>query len=167
MATLLDLGAQGVVVPFVPSLAQGRMPMRLLYLYPRAVTWMSTTLPTLQSLFESEITPIEQLDAFLGTYCAGDVLMFERQFSPLHHIDKGIWELKTRDLRLFGWFHKKDCFVCSAADDATRVKGPPRLYSGYRDQAVHDRDSLDLDEPKFVPGDNPNDVVSAFCFPPS
>jgi len=164
MATLLDLGTQGVVVPFAPTLAPGRMPMRLLYLFPRAVTWMDTVLPDLTSRFGSEIVPIEQLDDFLGVYCSGDVLMYERQFKPLQHIDKGIWELKTVDLRLFGWFHKRDCFICSAADDATRVKGIP-LYSGYRDQAVHDRDMLDLDEPKFILGDDPNDVVSAFCYP--
>src|SRR5690349_19254280 len=156
MATLLDLSRQSVVVPFVPSLAPRQQPMRLLYLHPRAVTWMSTTLPTLQSFFESEITPIEQLDAFLGTYCAGEELVFERQFWPLRHIDKGVWELKTRDLRLFGWFHKKDCFVCTSLDDATKVKAH-QLYEGHRDQAVHDRDAMDLDEPKFVPGDDPND----------
>lgn len=127
---------------------------------------METVLPSLTSFFESEITPIEQLDEFMANFCAGEVLTFQRQFRPLVHIDKGVWELKTRDLRLFGWFHKRDCFVCSAIDDATKVKGPPRLYNGYRDQAGHDRDTLDLDEPKFVQGDDPNDVVSAFCYPP-
>ena len=125
---------------------------------------MDTVLPNLESRFGSEIAPIEQLDDFLGSYCAGEVLMFERQFRPLVHIDKGIWELKTIDLRLFGWFHRRDCFVCSAVDDATRVKSIP-LYSGYRDQAVHDRSTLDLDEPKFISGDDPNDVVSAFSYP--
>jgi hypothetical protein len=165
MATLLDLGTQGIVVPFEPVLGAGRMPMRLLYLFPRAVTWMDTVLPTLPSLYGSEIAPIEQLDDFLANYCAGEVLTFRRQFRPIIHIDKGVWELKTVDLRLFGWFHRRDCFVCSAVDDATRVKSVP-LYSGYRDQAVHDRESIDLDEPKFVPGEDPNAVLSAFCYPP-
>jgi hypothetical protein len=165
MATLLDLGAQGIVVPFVPSLAPGRMPMRLLHFYPRAVTWMESVLPALPSLFGSEITPLEQLDDFLGAYCGGEALMFRRQFRPLVHIAAGIWELKTVDLRLFGWFHRRDCFVCSAIDDATRVKSVP-LYSGYRDQAVHDRQTLHLDEPKYVPGDDPSAVISAFSCPP-
>lgn len=135
-----------------------------MYALPEARNWMEGVLPTLKSERGLETSPIEQLDAFLTVYCGGDTLMYQRQFRPVMHIGAGIWELKTPDLRLFGWFHTKDCFVCTDGDDATRVK-TYRLYDGYRDQGVRRREQLDLDEPKFLAGDDPNDVISAFSYP--
>lgn len=79
-------------------------------------------------------------------------------------VGNGVWELKTADLRLFGWFVQKDCFIVCDCDTTLRVK-QMRLYPGYRDQAVRFRERLDLDEPKFIAGDDPNDVVSD-CYQP-
>jgi hypothetical protein len=75
------------------------------------------------------------------------------------HLGDGIWELKTADLRLFGWFLQKDCFIVSDIDDTGRIK-QSNLYRGYCLQAVRRRDALELNEPKFIRGDNPDDVVS-------
>jgi len=164
MATLLHLVEQNRVFKLEPALARGQQEWRRMYVLPEARTWMEGVLPTLESELGLEMSPIEQLDAFLTVYCAGDTLMYERQFRPVRHIAAGIWELKTPDLRLFGWFHDRDCFVCTDCDDATRVK-KHGLYNGYRDQGVSRREQLDLDEPKFLSGDNPNDVISAFSYP--
>ena len=166
MATLLHLAGQNRLSKLDAALGRDQQEWRRIYALPQARKWMEGVLPTLESELGLEISPIEQLDAFLTNYCAGDTLMYGRQFRPLRHIDAGVWELKTPDLRLFGWFHAKDCFICSDCDDATKVK-KHHLYAGYRDQAVRLRDQLDLDEPKFLSGDDPNDVISAFCFPPT
>lgn len=131
---------------------------------PEVVQWLEETLPALTGFFEQEIGPEEEFDAFLAGYAAGEPLVYERQLWPLFHHSSGIWELKTRDLRLFGWFWRRDCFICSRIDDATHVKAYS-LYAGYRDEAVRFRDSLDLDPPKFIEGDHPSAVVSAFSFP--
>jgi hypothetical protein len=164
MATLLDLERRGDVAKLDAALAPGQQEWRRIYVRPRVETWMANVLPGLPSALGLEVSPIEQLDAFLEIYCSGDSIMYERQFKPLRHIDSGVWELKMPDLRMFGWFHVRDCFVCTDCDCATRVKSH-QLYSGYRDQAVRFRDSLDLDDPKFIVGDDPNAVVSAFCYP--
>lgn len=164
MATLLNLVEQNRVFKLDAGLGSNIWEERRFFVLPRVRNWLDETLSVLASNWNLELTPIEQLAAFLEDYCSGETLMFERQFRPLLHIDKGIWELKTADLRLFGWFHVKDCFIGTACDTAQRVKDH-NLYRGYRDEAVRLRDELDLDEPKFVKGDDPNDVVSAFCFP--
>src|SRR5262249_17769795 len=97
-------------------------------------------------------------------FCSGETLTFSTQFKPLTHLKDGIWELKTPDLRIFGWFHVKDCFIAGNIDTAFNVKNH-NLYAGYAGDVARERDQLDLDNPKFVPGDDPNVVVSNYGFP--
>jgi hypothetical protein len=77
------------------------------------------------------------------------------------YYDEGVWELKTADVRLFGWFHQFDCFVGVVIDLKYRVQ-EYKLYSGYMGEVIRFRDNLDLDEPKFIPGGEPVNVVSNF-----
>jgi hypothetical protein len=79
-------------------------------------------------------------------------------------VQDGIWELKTADLRIFGWFNVLDHFVGAAADTTDRVK-QHNLYYGYAGETARFRDGLDLDPPKFIPGADPNAVVSNYTYP--
>lgn len=65
---------------------------------------------------------------------------------------------------MFGWFSKKDCFIGVAANPTDLVKRH-NLYNGHAMEVVRFRNALSLDEPKFIPGDNPHDVVSDFSYP--
>jgi hypothetical protein len=67
-------------------------------------------------------------------------------------------------LRIFGWFHAKDCFIGYRAEHADFVK-KHNLYYGLASEAARFRDQLDLDEPKFIPGDDPNVILSNYNFP--
>lgn len=96
---------------------------------------------------------------FFAVYASGETLWFGRSFKPLVHIHDGVWELKTPDLRVFGWFYRKDCFIGHVANHTEIVK-KYRLYHGHAGEVARFRDSLALDEPKYVPGDDPNAVVS-------
>jgi len=135
---------------------------------PRFATWANDDLPKLESTWKIEQSPQEQLAEFLDEiYCPCEPLFIDwhvKPVSPLRHIEDGIWELKTADLRIFGWFFAKDCFIASAANLADTVK-QLHLYNPYREEAVRFRDGLDLDNPKFVPGDNPHAVVSNLSYP--
>ncbi|MFN0045600.1 MAG: hypothetical protein ACKVOS_03955 [Sphingorhabdus sp.] len=159
MATLLDLVMTGEVIKVDPVLGPRELELRRIYLLPKACKWLSEILPNTDSNWNIEETPSEQLDALLYEFCSGMQLQVGIRFKALVHLGDGIWELKTADLRLFGWFTQKDCFVVSDCDEAGRVK-EIGLYQGYCRQAVWRRDELNLDEPKFVTGDNPHDVVS-------
>lgn len=157
----------GRLLKLDPELPPRQQEERLVYLFPRVAERLEKVLPSLESDFESEIRPQEQLDAFLANFCAGEALEFQRQFHVLRHVDQGIWELKTRDLRLVGWFYRQDCFVWTSFDLKGHLKTTRGLLEAYRDEAVRDREALPLNEPKFVSGDRPDDVVSNFRFPPS
>jgi len=159
MSTLVHLSAEGALQRWEPALRAEEQALRAIYLHPRAVDWLTHTLPELEPTWNLEVDPAEELDAFANVFFRGETLAFDKQVKPLRHISAGIWELKTAELRLFGWFASRDIFICSAVDSATKIK-QHRLYAGYRDQAVRDRVALNLDEPKFVSGDEIENVLS-------
>ena len=161
MATLAELLADQKLFRLDPVLPAGEQEFRLIYTSDRLKTWLEQNLPSLASSWKIEESPAEQLDALIAIFAAGDQLTFEWQFKPITPIGDGVWELKTADVRVFGWFPLKDHFIGYVADTAERVK-QYNLYYGYRGEVVRFRDQLPLDEPKFVPGDNPDDVVSNY-----
>jgi len=164
MATLLQLAAKAELYRLDPQLSANQQELRVLFASLRFTKWARDELPALGSTWNIETSPVEQMDAFMETYASGETLSFRRAFSPISHIRYGAWELKTADLRLFGWFAARDCFVAVMADTAERVK-LHRLYHGYAGEVVRFRDAIDLDEPKYVAGDDPDAVVSNFCYP--
>jgi|SRR5713101_4290459 len=164
MATPIELDRGGALFK-LEALEQQVQEFRQFYASPDLHKWLSNVLPTMASAYDIEINPLEQFVALSEIFCAGERLTYELQFKPLIHITDGVWELKTQDIRIFGWFHKKDCFIGSVADDATRIK-KYRLYHGYANVTTKRfREALDLDNPKYVPGDNPHAVVSNFDYP--
>ena len=164
MATIAELVDAGSLFKLDPVLEPNKQEFRIVYTSPRLKDWLLTELPMLASSWDIETTPSEQLDALIAVYASGEPLTFERQFNPINPIGEGVWELKTADLRILGWFAVQDCFVGVVGDTAERVKRHG-LYAGYRGEAVRFREALPLDEPKFVEGDDPDAVVSNFTFP--
>jgi hypothetical protein len=160
MATLLHLAEAGLIQKVDAALDPWDLEERRLYAAPRWAQWIEDTLPYLQA-DQSEISPIEELDDLFAHFCSGGTLAHGRQFHCLIHRRHGVWELKTRDLRVFGWFPSKDCFVGASADMAKHVK-ENGLYSRHRQEVVSFRNQLDLDPPKFISGDDPNAVITAF-----
>lgn len=161
MATLLELVSSGALTRYDPELSAREMEDRSIYMLPRAVAWASDKLPTLESVWQIEESPIMQVDGMLHSFCVGRSLAFSEDFHCLRPVSEGVWELKTADIRLFGWFYKRDCFIWSAACLTELVKESD-LYRGFVNQTANDRESLDLNPPKFVSGESPNDVVSAW-----
>jgi hypothetical protein len=139
MPTVVELARRGVIEAYEPELRHRQQANRLLYGRQRVWEWIETNLPQAVSEYGSEISPIEQLDDLFNAYCAGESLVFDRQIKPLHHWGDGVWELKTRELRLFGWFCACDVFIACSIDFATRVK-QHNLYAGYRDEAIRFRE---------------------------
>jgi hypothetical protein len=159
MATLLELVALGALVKVNPSLGWRDLEVRSIFLLPKAHEWLLKELPESVSNWNIQETPAEQFDTLVYEFCSGVSLPVGKRFKALIHRGGGLWELKTADLRLFGWFVQKDCFICSDCNTAGRVK-QIGLYRGYCDQAERLRNLLDLDEPKFITGSNPDDVIS-------
>jgi len=65
------------------------------------------------------------------------------------------WEMKTADLRLFGWMYRPRVFIASFLGYADDYKGlkPKRHYSDAVQRVMTSRNSVDLDLPKFTSGE--------------
>ena len=166
MATILELEKAGALFKYDAVLGRRQQEFRRLYASKRLMRWMQTDLMAAGSTWKIESTPAEQLDAILNVFVSGEVLTFSDNFRPLRPIGESVWEIKTADVRIFGWFPMLDCFVGVVADLAQRVK-EIGLYAGYRGEVIRFRNKLDLDEPKFLPGELPDGIISNFDYPQS
>jgi hypothetical protein len=152
MATLIELCDAGILTPIGGGLDAHEQPERLIYAFQDVIDWLENTLPSIEPDFhEGKQDPIEQLDDLFHDFISGaDFAYYEKSHSMLP-TDPGIWELKTPDLRLFGWFASRNVFVIGHINSAFLCK-LHNLYPGYRNSVEYKRDHLDLDEPKFITG---------------
>src|ERR1700721_819766 len=104
-------------------------------------------------------TGAEQVDDLFNTFLRGQPLVYMKQFRSIRAEKNAVWELKTPDVRIFGWFLKKDCFVGVLGNWADGLKAPD-LYRGYRIAIRRMRRELGVDETLCVQGVTPGDVVS-------
>lgn len=153
MATLIELCDAEILIALGGGLDAHEQPERLLYAFPHVVRWLDEVLPYLEPDFhEGKQDPLEQADDLFHDFVSGADFSYYEKSHSMHPTDPGVWELKTPDLRLFGWFVAKGVFVVAEIDSAFRCK-QYGLYPGFRNSVVHRRTHLSLDEPKFITGE--------------
>ncbi|WP_412063942.1 hypothetical protein [Rhizobium sp. SYY.PMSO] len=153
MATIIELCKIGEVIAIGGGLDAHQQPERLLYALPHVVDWLETDLPEYEADFhDGKMDPLEQADLLFHDFVSGNDFSFYEKSHSMQPTEPGVWELKTSDLRLFGWFVQKCVFVIAEIDTAFRCK-QHALYPGYRNSVVYRRQQLQLDEPKFITGD--------------
>lgn len=152
MATLSELVERGNLIRYNPSLSPREQSRGLVYLFPHVRDWMRDTLPDMEPILDhGRLSPIEQVDALLHDFVVDEDLSYYERSHCMRPEEPGVWELKTEDVRLIGWFKLKRVFVIAEADSAFRIK-THGLYAGYRDSTLRRRQGLDLDEPRFISG---------------
>ena len=108
MTTAQGLAGIGLLVRVEVALDPDEQPQRLVYVLPAVRDWMATILPNLASdgFVSGAATPFEQADALLYDFIIGKAAfeMAPRCMRPRAH---GVWELRTYDLRLFGFFWRR------------------------------------------------------------
>jgi len=160
MATLTELCDSGVL-DIINPLEPDELPWRRVYGTTEFLGWLDQVLPTLgHNALYAELTPLEQVFAFFAEYASGDDFFSDRRFKKLNWTpDRYVWELKTEEVRIFGWAPQKDAFICCYGDAADRIK-VENSYGRYMAQTVYVRDNIALDEPKCVIGGVYSDVIS-------
>ena len=162
MSTLLELEASGKIVRYDPELGPGVLEERRVYMLARVPGQIEDRLVGTTSDRHIETNPDEQLDALLADFCEGVELLADTQFKCLKPHENGVWELKTPDVRMFGWFHEKDCFIATAVDAKWRIL-EHKLYQPYIAEAARLRSDIFGDDVSFIQGTEPNDVLSNWC----
>lgn len=160
MTTFDTLLAEGAIVKVEISLDANELPKRLLFGTPAFVAWLEERIDRAESSpARADLTPVEQLDYLFYAFVSGKSLVHSRQFRAIRSERNAVWELKTVDFRIFGWFTKRDCFVAVFGDWADHVKDHD-LYRGYRLEVRRLRRELGIGEDLCVQGEDPDDVIS-------
>jgi hypothetical protein len=160
MPTIADLVDSGSIVRIEVELAPRDQPLRLLYGTPQFIEWLKEILDGSWPVrLLGSTTPAEQIDDLFHSFLSGQPLIFTRQFRVIRIEDNAVWELKTPDIRIFGWFAAKNCFVAVFGNWADTIKEHD-LYRGYRIAIRRLRRELNIDETLCVKGVDPDDVLS-------
>jgi hypothetical protein len=160
MPTIEHLVATGAISRIEVELDGREQAQRLLYGTPGFIEWLGKLINGEESEGHlGQATAVEQIDQLFHSYLSGAPLIHKRQVRYIRAEENAVWELKTPDIRIFGWFMKRDCFVCVFGDWADKVKDHD-LYRGYRIAIRRLRRELGVDNTLCVQGVDPGDVLS-------
>ena len=156
MATFEKILEGKILVPVRIRLGRGQFYERKLHAYPECLKWMREEVPKLVSgRKNSAATPAEQLIERLRQWLSGEEMkkgpMFKEMEFPK---DNDVWELKTDDLRIFGWMYRPKHFIAVRCRYADHYKEPTKIRN-YADDVrtvIAARDALALDGDKLVKG---------------
>jgi hypothetical protein len=117
------------------------------------IDWMENKAPQMTTgKSNAAQTPLEQLDDILRKWITGRQMRYPQWIKDLMPLRDEVWELKTADLRIFGWIHKPRKFIAVLGGYADDYKARPELYDAARKMVIAARDELNLDPPKFATG---------------
>ena len=139
-------------------LGPGEFDERQFYALPSFMNDMQNVVPTWDAgVLDAPLSPLQQLDDILRKWITGKPMRYGRWLKDLSPVSSETWEMKTADLRIFGWIYRPKVFVAvfiGYADNYKSQKGdrPVEAYDDARDRVVENRKRLDLDEPKFATG---------------
>lgn len=104
---------------------------------------------------QSAFTPAEQLINRLIQWITGEPMVHDRMFKDMEPQRDGVWELKTADLRIFGWMYKPKKFIAVCGGYTDDYKEPTKIknYADDKRAVMTARNALPLDGEKFVMGD--------------
>lgn len=161
MATIHNLADIDVLHTYETELFSRDRIERKLYFSSEAMKWLIDDLPGITELVgDSEASPAEQLDSIVYRFSTNKSLHPWNDIHILSHSEDGVWELKTKDIRLFGYFAEIDCFVICYAESKDRLLQFNWLYGHYIRGVKEYRSSLEYNDPKFVSGGALDDVLS-------
>jgi hypothetical protein len=156
MATFAKLLEERRIIRITVPLPRGKFPERKLYAYPECLEWARTNIPQMVTgRVASDFSPKEQITLRLQQWIAGDPMEYGRMFHDMDPNTDGVWEMKTADLRLFGWMYRPREFIAVGGGYADDYKEPTKTkdYADDRRVVIAARNALPLDGQKFVTGD--------------
>ena len=161
MATLSELQKRHVIHELRLPLRAEALPLRRIYFSSAFGKLVKEDLPKIPStMFGNELPAKQQVHMLFERFIEGGSFRQPRQFRILNPSRHGVWEFKTGDVRIFGWFPEKDCFFAVIGTDTFTVKDQ-RLYDFHIENVLNFRRELDLDDPRFVAGTEDDNVISA------
>jgi hypothetical protein len=156
MATFDRLLEAKNLIRITRDLPRGQFHERKFYAFPECRDWMKSEVPKMTTgRIQSAFTPYEQLMERLRQWLAGDPMRYGPWFHDMTPQSDCVWEMKTDDLRIFGWMYQPRAFIAVRAGFADHYKEPTKIktYADERNEVVRARNALALDGQKFVEGE--------------
>jgi hypothetical protein len=158
MPVLEYLVHQGLLLRYDAELEPDDSPQCVIYVTPDFDQWLTTTLPALPKDRGRNLTPWEQVDALFYDFVIGRPMAYDVERKRLEPQADNVWELKSEDMRIMGWFPLKGVFVAVLGEMRKNLK-PFSAYAPFIAQVVAFRNGLALDEPKTTSGVSAHDVL--------
>jgi hypothetical protein len=156
MTTFDKLVEANVLVRVIFRLPRGQFHERKIYASPECLQWMRNEVPKMVTgRVASDFTPKEQLVERLRQWMSGDPMAYGRMFRDMEPKSDGVWELKTADLRIFGWMYRTREFIAVRGGYTDDYKEPSKTknYADERNEVVRARNALPLDGKKYMEGE--------------
>jgi hypothetical protein len=97
------------------------------------------------------LSPFEQVGQIFYDFARGRPMAYTVDYKKLEpHVDH-VWEFKTPDMRIFGWFARKGHFIASCGGFKENLTSR-KFYLPYIEATLNFCNSLDLNEPKKITG---------------
>jgi len=136
------------------KLALGRSVVRNIYISATAEKWIANNLKQLQpdGFYDGVERPREQLADVFRRVMIGENI---NEFYPKTVVKHPDWihELRTADLRMFGWFWRSSHFIVALIMVKKDLADNRVTYDGCFETCRAFRSGLDLDPPKFIEGE--------------
>ena len=165
MSTMTKLLANTTLQSVTLGLLDDELPERGLFGTARLFYFLDKELPSIPSR-DPLLSSKEQVSNLFGRYLKNKPLVLQSPISPIRHLEQGIWELKTLDVRVFGWFANKDTMILDAGCDVKLLKAGNLAYSGFINQTNYIRKSLGFSSADYIQGTTPNDILTKFLVLP-
>lgn len=158
MATPVHPCGQGVLIRYEAELEPEVLPERVIHLTPQFQKWLEHALPKERRDRGRQLSPIEQVEEIFRHFILGRPMGYDVHRKLLDPVGLGVWEIKTVDVRMLGWFPCHRTFI-AAVGVMKRMLPRRRDYRPHIDAVVAIRNGLDLDEPKFLTGVRVDDIL--------
>ena len=155
MGTITTLVAERKLIRVTMQLGRGQDHERKLYTYPDCAAWMRDAVPKMVTgRCKSPMTPKEQLRQLFRQWMAGEAMAYDRRFRDLLPLDNFVSEMKTDDLRIFGWIYRPREFIAVCGGYADDYKEPTKtkFYNDDMREVLARREVIDLDGDKYATG---------------
>ena len=145
VASFAELVSTEKLVLLEPKLLADELPVRALYATPELVDWLDGVLRQDSAPRRSDLTGYEQVEQLVYEFTVGHRLGYQ-EIKKLMPPSQNVWEARTADVRLFGFFHRKAIFVAVKGETKNRLRFSER-YLRFIEETLRFIGSCGLDEP--------------------
>ncbi|MFQ5534690.1 MAG: hypothetical protein ACE5EM_07715 [Sphingomonadales bacterium] len=158
MATLDEIEDQEKIWRIEPGLGPSEQYYRMLYASPQFLNWLERQLKNEPKDRHRNISPYEQVNQLFYEFVCGSQMVYDENMKKLKPLGSNVWEMKTTDVRIFGYFYRTAKFIAVCGEMKKRLRRS-RAYDPFKAEVGNFMNHVDLNPPKAMREDNLNALL--------